>query len=175
MQGHGHQEDRGDGFIGQCDEKRSVIRMVKGLWRGIFVLTYKFTKMSLIELIKSRGRSVHRIGNAEMEAVTASVVLTLLKAPFDYINTQLQFERIKRCSTTSRHTITTASELIRRVLGAHESQHGPRSIGIKRRSVEKLGLFFNGSGLRLIRKGISSAISWPIYEKLIKRWTTIPN
>ncbi|CAH7674696.1 hypothetical protein PPACK8108_LOCUS9619, partial [Phakopsora pachyrhizi] len=81
-------------------------------------------------------------------AVTASVVLTLLKAPFDYINTQLQFERIKRCSTTSRHTITTASELIRR----------------------KLGLFFNGSGLRLIRKGISSAISWPIYEKLIKRW-----
>ncbi|CAH7671786.1 hypothetical protein PPACK8108_LOCUS6602 [Phakopsora pachyrhizi] len=40
--------------------------------KGIFVSTYEFTKMSLIELIKSRGRSVHRIGNTEMEGPTAS-------------------------------------------------------------------------------------------------------
>uniref|UniRef100_A0A0S1MIK3 Mitochondrial carrier protein n=1 Tax=Phakopsora pachyrhizi TaxID=170000 RepID=A0A0S1MIK3_PHAPC len=110
-------------------------------------------------------------------AVTASVVSTLLTAPFDYVKTQLQLERIERSSSSSRNTITitTTSELIRRVLGARESQYGPGSITIDRRSLEKLRLFFNGSGLRLIRKGISSAIGWTIYEKLIKRWTTVPD
>ncbi|CAH7673485.1 hypothetical protein PPACK8108_LOCUS8338 [Phakopsora pachyrhizi] len=78
---------------------------------------------------EQEGRNVHQISSAEMEgpntstsylivdhqlilvyaipAVMASVVSTILTAPFDYVKTQLQLKKIKRFSTSSRNTITT--------------------------------------------------------------------
>ncbi|CAH7685460.1 serine incorporator-domain-containing protein [Phakopsora pachyrhizi] len=40
-------------------------------------------------------------------AVTASMILTILTAPFDYVKTQIQLKQIKRFSTSSRNTIIT--------------------------------------------------------------------
>ncbi|KNZ43771.1 hypothetical protein VP01_987g2 [Puccinia sorghi] len=78
-------------------------------------------------------------------ATFAAAVATLLTAPFDLIKTDRQL-----------HNHSSNSSLTH----------------FRPANLSNFHILFKGSGLRLLRKSLSSAIGWTLYEGLIKKWTT---
>ncbi|MBW0562174.1 hypothetical protein O181_101889 [Austropuccinia psidii MF-1] len=139
---------------------------IKALWKGflptllrdapfagIFVASYESSKR-LLQPISSQPSVFHHI----IPATTAAIVATLLTAPFDLIKTHLQLS--SNSSTSTRSSFSSIFLILKDSL--------------KTGHLSNSKFLFNGSGLRLIRKGLSSAIGWTIYEGLIKRWSTKP-
>lgn len=134
---------------------------LKGLWRGfvptmirdapfagLFVSTYEKSKSilqspSTPDLISSNPTLIHMIS-----ATLGASFATLITTPFDFIKTQQQLKP---------KLYTNLWQSVKLIL---DGNHG------------NWKLFFRGSSLRLIRKGLSSAIGWSIYEGLIRRWAT---
>ncbi|KAH9825254.1 mitochondrial carrier domain-containing protein [Melampsora americana] len=134
---------------------------VNGLWKGfiptmirdapfagLFVSTYEKSKSSLQSdsipiWISSNSILIHLIS-----ASFAATLSTLITTPFDFIKTQQQLN-----PTRFPHFLPTIQSIFNGKL-------------------QNFKFFFRGSSLRLIRKGLSSAIGWSIYEGLIRRWAT---
>lgn len=83
-----------------------------------------------------------------ISATLGASFATLITTPFDFIKTQQQLKP---------KLYTNLWQSVKLIL---DGNHG------------NWKLFFRGSSLRLIRKGLSSAIGWSIYEGLIRRWAT---
>ncbi|KAA1074098.1 hypothetical protein PGTUg99_016971 [Puccinia graminis f. sp. tritici] len=129
---------------------------LQGLWRGfiptalrdapfagVFISAYEATKRLLVEPGQRYPILLHTV-----PATAAAVVATLLTAPFDLLKTDLQL----RQSSSHNPSILQALKLI---LNGRLSNSR---------------ILFKGSGLRLLRKSLSSAIGWTLYEGLIKKW-----
>ncbi|KAG0143893.1 hypothetical protein CROQUDRAFT_660693 [Cronartium quercuum f. sp. fusiforme G11] len=128
-----------------------------GLWRGfvptmirdapfagLFVVTYERAKAMLQSTsLITEPSLIHMIS-----ASTGATMATVLTTPFDFIKTQQQLR-------PGIHNGLWMS--VKTIFG------GEKANWI---------LFFRGSSLRLVRKGLSSAIGWSIYEGLIRRWAT---
>ncbi|OAV96537.1 hypothetical protein PTTG_00984 [Puccinia triticina 1-1 BBBD Race 1] len=128
---------------------------LKGLWRGfiptvlrdapfagVFISAYEATKRVLVEPGQRYPILLHTV-----PATAAAIVATLITAPFDLLKTDLQLRH-----SSSNTSIPAALKLILngRIANAR--------------------ILFKGSGLRLLRKSLSSAIGWTLYEGLIKKW-----
>ncbi|CAK9437285.1 uncharacterized protein LODBEIA_P16630 [Lodderomyces beijingensis] len=115
-------------------------------YAGLYVLTYESFKNDILPRLIPRnlGSEHHSSIINSTAAVLAATTCTTITAPFDAIKTRLQL-------TNSHSMWKTFLDLI------HE-KGGSKNL-------------FRGLSLRLGRKGVSSGISWCIYEELIKsRW-----
>ncbi|KNF04304.1 hypothetical protein PSTG_02646 [Puccinia striiformis f. sp. tritici PST-78] len=133
---------------------------IQGLWRGFIPTVMRDAPFAgiFISIHEASKRLLNRpdrpypalIQTTTIISVTISAVLaTLITAPFDLIKTDLQF----RSSSNVGNFLITASVK-----------------GILNGNLLNCFVLFEGSGLRLLRKSLSSAIGWTLYGGLIKKW-----
>ncbi|KAI9608742.1 hypothetical protein H4Q26_004929 [Puccinia striiformis f. sp. tritici PST-130] len=133
---------------------------IQGLWRGFIPTVMRDAPFAgiFISIHEASKRLLNRpdwpypalLQTTTIISVTISAVLaTLITAPFDLIKTDLQF----RSSSNVGNFLITASVK-----------------GILNGNLLNCFVLFEGSGLRLLRKSLSSAIGWTLYGGLIKKW-----
>ncbi|KAI5968296.1 hypothetical protein CANMA_002512 [Candida margitis] len=112
-------------------------------YAGLYVLTYESFKNDLLPTLIPRhlGGAHHSGLINSTAAVLAATTCTTITAPFDAIKTRLQ--------------LTNGGSIRKTVLTLLREDGGVKNL-------------FRGLSLRLGRKGVSSGISWFIYEELIK-------
>ncbi|POW07313.1 hypothetical protein PSTT_08385 [Puccinia striiformis] len=131
---------------------------IRGLWRGfiptvmrdapfagIFISIYEASK----RLLNRPDRPYPALLQTIIPATISAVFATLITAPFDLIKTDLQ---LRNSSNVGNLSITGSVK------------------GILNGNLLNFFVLFKGSGLRLLRKSLSSAIGWTLYEGLIKKW-----
>ncbi|CCE82918.1 Piso0_002681 [Millerozyma farinosa CBS 7064] len=121
-------------------------------YAGLYVLFYESLKNDVLGKLlpvydsTSSGDLTRSTVINTSSAVLASFMSTSITAPFDAIKTRLQLSTVQ----DSSNTIYSVTKQLLKEEG-----------GIRN--------FFRGLSLRLGRKGLSSGISWCIYEELIKK------
>lgn len=121
-------------------------------YAGLYVLFYEQSKTRLSSL----GHKVSAAGIASVEmkgstsaginfvsGVMAAGLATAITNPFDAIKTRIQLR-----PTEYKNTIQAAKKLF--------VEDGPKA-------------FFDGLGIRMARKALSSALAWTLYEELVRR------
>lgn len=115
-------------------------------YAGLYVLFYEWNKRIGAEALG--GRTPGTVVNF-VSGATAASVATALTNPPDAVKTRLQLQPGKY-----RNTMQAARLMIK--------EDGVRSL-------------FDGLGLRMARKALSSALAWTVYEEVIRqaqnRWT----
>lgn len=117
-------------------------------YAGLYVLFYEGFKNELMPtLLAPMAVSDRFLASATNSgaAVLAASVSTAITAPFDAVKTRLQLNSNSRASPS---ILSVTKQLMREPGGARN--------------------LFSGLSLRLGRKGVSSGISWCIYEELLK-------
>ncbi|MCJ1352188.1 MAG: hypothetical protein MMC33_002172 [Icmadophila ericetorum] len=131
-------------------------------YAGLYVLFYEQAKKRLSKLQQSSNLSPPSTGGDEgimkartsisinaLSGLIAASVATTITNPFDAVKTRLQL-----MPGTYKNVWTAAAKMVR--------DDGFRTL-------------FDGLGLRMARKGISSALSWTLYEELVRiaeaKWT----
>lgn len=115
-------------------------------YAGLYVLFYEQAKTYLRALDTGAGSSSGSLAAPVINFASGSVAAvsaTALTNPFDAIKTRLQLMPAKYRNMVSAARIMVAEE-------------GARSM-------------FDGLGLRMLRKGLSSALAWTVYEEMIRR------
>lgn len=114
-------------------------------YAGLYVLIYEQGKTQLGKLWSGQDRTTMSgsAGINFMSGVLAAVSATTLTNPFDAIKTRIQIAPEKYRNMVQAAKIMLADE-------------GVRSM-------------FNGLSLRIGRKAISSALTWTVYEEVIRR------
>ncbi|KAF2447979.1 solute carrier family 25 member 38 [Karstenula rhodostoma CBS 690.94] len=122
-------------------------------YAGLYVLFYEQSKRRLSRLAttieETSGTSTARLSNSTsaginfLSGVMAAGLGTTFTNPFDAIKTRIQL-----MPNRYTNTIQAGKKMLR--------EDGMRS-------------FFDGLGIRIARKAISSALAWTVYEELIRR------
>ncbi|KAF2156061.1 mitochondrial carrier protein [Myriangium duriaei CBS 260.36] len=116
-------------------------------YAGLYVLFYEQAKTRLSSLSSTGSGDTKRPMAAPAvnfaSGSIAAVSATALTNPFDAIKTRLQLMPSKY-----RNMVSAARTML--------AEEGTRSM-------------FDGLGLRMVRKGVSSALAWTVYEELIRR------
>jgi len=119
-------------------------------YAGIYVATYESFRSwwSKYQTKQDKNRVVEKglVLNFSA-AVVAATAATAITNPFDAIKTRIQLLPDKYGNMFS-----TARQMLR--------EEGVRSM-------------FDGLGLRMVKKGLSSALAWTVYEELVKTTTTV--
>lgn len=110
-------------------------------YAGLYVLIYEQAKARLSSFTASGSTSSAPINFAS--GIMAAVTATTLTNPFDAIKTRIQIAPVKYRNMVQGAKIMLGDE------------------GVKS--------MFSGLSLRLGRKAVSSALTWTVYEELIKR------
>ena len=111
-------------------------------YAGLYVLGYEDCKKRLSKLVSGTGAGTSA-GINFTSGVMAAATATAITNPFDAIKTRLQLMPQKYGN------MVRAARLM-------VSEGGVRSL-------------FDGLGLRMARKAVSSALAWTVYEELIRR------
>lgn len=117
-------------------------------YAGLYVLFYEAFKNEILPAAAGTALLPASMVNSSA-AVLAAAMATTITAPFDAIKTRLQL------SGPTRTTMVSATKTLLAESGGFRN-------------------LFRGLSLRLGRKGLSSGISWCIYEELIKTGVMTP-
>ncbi len=121
-------------------------------YAGLYVLFYEQSKRRLSQIQSAAASSVEVLGLSStsksvpinfLSGALAAGLATAITNPFDVVKTRLQL-----------------------MPGRYGNMLGASQMMIREDGFRSL---FNGLGLRMSRKAISSALAWTIYEELI-RW-----
>jgi solute carrier family 25, member 38 len=111
-------------------------------YAGLYVVFYEMSKKRLNASFDASSAGTSAAMNASSGAVAAGLA-TAITNPFDAVKTRLQLMPAKYGNMVK------ATRMILK-------EDGPKA-------------FFDGLGLRMGRKAISSALAWTVYEELIGR------
>lgn len=118
-------------------------------YAGLYVLFYEAFKNDIIPLTLELVNQPQQQSNSTLvnssAAVVASLLATTITAPFDAVKTRLQLDST---GTGPTSIVAVTKQLLLEDGGARN--------------------LFRGLSLRFGRKGLSAAISWCIYEELLK-------
>lgn len=114
-------------------------------YAGLYVLLYEQVKRRLSRAVSAEGHMSSTAAAAVhfSSAIVAATSCSVVSNPFDAIKTRIQLQ-----PTRYRNMLQTARRML------HEE--GVRSM-------------WDGLGLRMSRKAMSSALAWTVYEELIRR------
>ena len=116
-------------------------------YAGIYMLFYEGFKNEVFQVVLRpliADEALFAGASNSAAAVSAACIATIITTPFDAIKTRLQLAK----STGTASTATVIRQLVRELGGAWN--------------------LFNGLSLRVGPKALSAAISWCIYEELLK-------
>jgi solute carrier family 25 protein 38 len=129
-------------------------------YAGLYVLFYEGLKTearevfhvaapsSSLSALKAASRKEEKGGALAAinfgSGILAACLATAITNPFDAVKTRLQLQ-----PDVYRHTFVAFGKMLR--------EEGWKSL-------------FRGLGLRMARKGVSSALAWTVYEEVVRRW-----
>ncbi|KAI8870251.1 mitochondrial carrier [Ramicandelaber brevisporus] len=118
-------------------------------YAGVYVLCYEKCKLLLRSLPAAKGDSL--LSSTVTQNMTAGILAgglaTVLTQPFDMLKTRMQLQPAQYGSGSSNGVFRAFVKIWR-----DDGFMG----------------FFRGSSLRIMRKGLSAAISWTMYEELVR-------
>ncbi|OCH87138.1 solute carrier family 25 member 38 [Obba rivulosa] len=118
-------------------------------YAGLFVVVYERMKVEMNSLFIPMSPTHHMIIHAH-SAIWASTIATLATQPFDVVKTKMQVRQEDKY-----HSLV-------KTIASIWHQRGARG-------------FFDGAALRIMRKPLSSAIGWAVYEGVLMAMHTQPH
>ncbi|KAI8053982.1 mitochondrial carrier domain-containing protein [Syncephalis plumigaleata] len=118
-----------------------VTAMRDAPYAGLFLYFYEGSKSALFN---QERNNLSITGNHLLAGMTAGLLATTITQPFDLVKTRVQVQ------PHIYHNAWSAT----RIIIQHEGWRG----------------FFDGLILRISRKAVSSALTWTVYEEVIRRW-----